>query len=65
MSAEVYIKATSHGNFMCRALKTSDTHMPRIGLYYMRNLIDVENGESWVSQFPSKCTRYKIKHTTK
>ncbi|NLP59398.1 hypothetical protein [Lutibacter sp. B1] len=53
MSIETYKNGMMYENFMCRAFKTTDRMKPGIDISYMRNLIDAENGESWVSHLPS------------
>ena len=48
-----YTSAMRYENFMCRAFQTTDRRKPGIDISNMRNLIDAENGESWVSHLPS------------
>lgn len=53
MSDNTYVRAIRYENFMCRAFGTYDRRKPGLDISYMRNLIDAENGESWVSHLPS------------
>lgn len=63
MTIETYKNAMRYENFMCRAFKTYDRSKPGIDISYMRNLIDAENGESWVKHLPSADKQFnKIKN---
>lgn len=48
-----YAEGMSYEIFMKRAFQTSDNNKPGIHLSYLRNLIDAENRESWVSHLPN------------
>ena len=52
MAVESYAEGMSYEIFMKRAFQTNDTSKPGIHLSNMKNLIDAENGESWVSHLP-------------
>lgn len=50
---ESYAEGMSYEIFMKRAFQTSDNSKPGVHLSYLRNLIDAENGELWVSHLPN------------
>ena len=52
MAIDSYAEGMSYENFMKRAFQTSDNNKPGIHLSNMKNLIDAESGESWVSHLP-------------
>jgi len=53
MSVESYKNGMSYEVFICRAFKNWDNSKNGAHLSNMRNLIDAENGESFVSHLPS------------
>lgn len=52
MAVNSYAEGMSYEIFMKRAFQTTDNRKPGIHLSYLKNLIDAENGESWVSHLP-------------
>ena len=52
MGVNSYAEGMSYEIFMKRAFQTTDNRKPGIHLSYLTNLIDAENGESWVSHLP-------------
>jgi hypothetical protein len=53
MAIDSYAEGMSYEAFMKRAFQTNDNGKPGIHLSYLTNLLDKENGESWVSHLPS------------
>lgn len=53
MPIDSYAEGMSYEIFMRRAFPNNDNNKPGMHLSCLRNLIDKENGESWVSHLPS------------
>jgi hypothetical protein len=53
MPVDSYAEGMSYEILMKRSFQTTDNRKPGIHLSYLKNLIDAENGESWVSHLPS------------
>lgn len=54
MPIDSYTSGFSYERFMMRFMDTSDRRKPGVDVSYMRNLIDMENGESNVKHLGSK-----------